>query len=149
MVCVAGLGLVAGLVAYFVSFHLTAPRTVPITLAACLGFGVATVEIPLESLHAGASAVPISFGPIDLPGAGGAIRLHFHPPAPTTGKDGHGEVIRSGDMIILPLTFGRSGTLPERIDLKCLNGKLSSIRYRREGDSQTFRIVNDQGNAEQ
>ena len=74
-----------------------------------------------------------------------AGRSGAHPPAPT-GKDGHGEVIRSGDMIILPLTFGRSGTLPDRIDLKCLNGKLTSIRYRREGDSQTFRVVNEQGN---
>ena len=86
--CIAGLGLAAGAAAYFVSIHLTSPRTVPITLAGCLGFGVATVEIPLESLHAGTSAVPISFGPLVLPGAGGAIRLHFHPAALPSGDGG-------------------------------------------------------------
>jgi hypothetical protein len=147
--CVAGLGLTAGAAAYLVSFHLTAPRTVPITLAGCLGFGVATVEIPLESLHAGASAVPISFGPIELPGAGGPIRLHFHPagsPSGATDRDGgRDEVFRSGDMVILPLTFGHDRTLPDRIDLKCLNGELAAIRYRHEDDSQTFRVVNDRG----
>ncbi len=147
MVCVAGLGLVAGAVAYFVSFHLTAPRTVPITLAGCLGFGMATVEIPLESLHAGTSAVPISFGPIDLAGAGGPVRLHFHPaasPSGASGRDGgRDEVFRSGDMVLLPLTFGTARTLPDRIDLKCLNGELTSIRYRHGDDSQTFRVVND------
>ncbi len=143
--CVAGLGLAAGAAAYFVSFHLTAPRTVPITLAGCLGFGMATVEIPLESLHAGTSVIPISFGPIDLPGAGGAIRLHFHPAASQTGNDSREEVLRSGDMVILPLTFGHDRALPDRIDLKCLNGELTSIRYRHEGDSQTFRVVNDRG----
>ncbi len=148
--CVAGLGLAAGVAAYFISFNLTAPRTVPITLAGCLGFGVATVEIPLESLHAGTSATPISFGPIsfgpiDLPGAGGAIRLHFHPAASQTGNDSREEVLRSGDMVILPLTFGHDRALPDRIDLKCLNGELTSIRYRHEGDSQTFRVVNDRG----
>jgi hypothetical protein len=143
--CVVGLGLAAGAAAYFVSFHLTAPRAVPITLAGCLGYGVATVEIPLESLHAGTSAVPISFGPIDLTGAGGPIRLHFHPAASPSGDSGRDEVFRSGDMVILPLTFGHDRTLPDRIDLKCLNGELTSIRYRHEGDSQTFRVVNDRG----
>ena len=48
-------------------------------------------------------------------------------------------------MVILPLTFGHDRTLPDRIDLKCLNGKLTSIRYRHEGNSQTFRVVNDRG----
>jgi hypothetical protein len=143
--CVAGLGLAAGAAAYLISFHMTAPSTVPITLAGCLGFGVATVEIPLESLHAGTSAVPISFGPIELPGAGGAIRLHFHPaasPSGVGGRDGgREEVFRSGDMVILPLTFGHDRTLPDRIDLKCLNGELTSIRYRHEDHSQTFRVV--------
>ncbi len=147
--CIAGVGLAAGAAAYLVSFHLTAPRTVPITLAGCLGFGVATVEIPLESLHAGTSAVPISFGPIELPGAGGPVRLHFHPaalPSGTGGRDGgRDEVFRSGDMVILPLTFGHDRTLPDRIDLKCLNGELTAIRYRHGDDSQTFRVVSDRG----
>jgi len=142
---IAGLGLAAGVAAYFVSFHLSAPRTVPVTLAGCLGYGVATVEIPLESLHAGVSAVPISFGPIDLAVAGGPIRLHFHPAAAPFGNGGRYEVSRSGDMVILPLTFGDDRTLPDRIDLKCLNGELTSIRYRHESDSQTFRVVNDRG----
>ena len=143
--CVAGLGLAAGAAAYLVSFHLTAPRTVPITLAGCLGYGVATVEIPLESLHAGTSAVPISFGPIELPGAGGAIRLHFHPAASPSGAGDRDEVFRSGDMVILPLTFGHDHTLPDRIDLKCLNGELTAIRYRHGDDSRTFRVVYDRG----
>ena len=81
----AGLGLAAGVSAYFAAFHLTAPRTVPITLTGCRGFGEARVEIPLEALEEGASAVPISFGPFHLPGAGGAIRLHFHPAALSSG----------------------------------------------------------------
>ena len=140
---VAGLGLAAGTAAYFISLYLTAPKTVPITLAGCLGYDVATVEIPLESLHAGTSAVPISFGPIKLPGAGGAIRLHFHPSASPSGAGGRDEVFRSGDMVVLPLTFGQDRTLPDRIDLKCLNGELTSIRYRHEGDSLTFRVIND------
>ena len=106
---------------------------------------MATVEIPLESLHAGTSAVPISFGPLVLPGAGGAIRLHFHPAALLSGDGGRDEVFRSGDMVILPLTFGHDRTLPDRIDLKCLNEKLTSIRYRHEGNSQTFRVVSDRG----
>ena len=54
-------------------------------------------------------------------------------------------VFRSGDMVDLPLTFGHDRTLPDRIDLKCLNGKLTSIRYRHEGGSQMFRVVNDRG----
>jgi hypothetical protein len=153
--CVAGLGLTVGAAAYVVSFHLTAPRTVPITLAGCLGFGVATVEIPLEALHVGTSALPISFGPIsfgpiELPGGGGAIHLHFHAVASPSGdgvQGAQGEVVRSGDMVILPLTFGRDGALPDRIDLKCRDGKLTGIRYRREGNSQTFRVINDQGKA--
>jgi hypothetical protein len=141
----AALGLIAGAAAYAVSFHMTAPRTVPITLAGCLGYGVATIEIPLESLRAGTSAVLISFGPIDLARAGGPIRLHFRPAASPPGNGGQGDVVRSGDMVELPLTFGHDRTLPDRIDLKCLNGELTAIRYRRGDDSRTFRVVNDRG----
>jgi hypothetical protein len=50
-------------------------------------------------------------------------------------------------MVLLPLTFGRDRALPDRIDLKCLDGKLTSIKYRHEAGSQTFRVVNDQGKA--
>ena len=136
----AGLGLAVGVSAYFAAFHLTAPRTVPITLTGCRGTGEARVEIPLEALERGASAIPISFGPIHLPGAGGAIRLRFNP-ALSPAEDGG--VLRSGDMVNLPLTFGHDRTLPDRIDLKCMDGALTGIRYRHESGGRMFRVVND------
>jgi hypothetical protein len=142
--CLAGLGVAAGTAAYFVSLQMTAPRTVAITLAACRGNGEARVEIPLQALEHGTSAVPISFGPIDLPGAGGSIRLHFHTSL-SSGNDesDDAEVMRSGDMVHLPLTFGRDRVLPERIDLKCLEGRLTGIRYRHEGGGRMFRVVDE------
>jgi hypothetical protein len=135
-----GLGLAVGLSAYFAALHLTAPQTVPITLTGCQGAGEARVEIPLEALEKGTSTIPISFGPIHLPGAGGAIRLRFHP-ALSLLEDGR--VLRSGDMVNLPLTFGLDRTLPARIDLKCVDGSLTGIRYRHESASRMFRVVND------
>lgn len=136
----AGLGLAAGVSAYFTALHLTAPRTVPITLTGCRGAGDERIEIPLEALGQGISAIPISFGPIHLPGAGGAIRLRFHP-ALSSMEDGG--ILRSGDMVNLPLTFGHDRTLPDRIDLKCMDGILTGIRYRHENGGRMFRIVND------
>ena len=135
-----GLGFAVGLSAYFAALHLTAPRTVPITLTGCQGTGEARVEIPLEALEKGISTIPISFGPIHLPGAGGAIRLRFHP-ALSPLEDSR--VLRSGDMVNLPLTFGLDRTLPARIDLKCVDGSLTGIRYRHESASQMFRVVDD------
>jgi hypothetical protein len=136
----AGLGLAVGVSAYFVALYLAEPRTVPITLTGCQGTGEARVEIPLEALEEGISTIPLSFGPIHLPGAGGAIRLRFHPDLPSL-EDGR--VLRSGDMVNLPLTFGLDRTLPARIDLKCLDGSLTGIRYRHESASRLFRVVND------
>jgi hypothetical protein len=136
----SGLGLAVGISAYFAAFHLTAPPTVPITLTGCQGTGEATIEIPLEALEKGPSAVPISFGPIHLPGAGGAIRLRFHPALSSTEDGG---ILRSGDMVNLPLTFGHDRILPDRIDLKCMDGTLTGIRYRHENGGRMFRVVND------
>ena len=136
----ACLGLMVGLSAYFAALHLTAPRTVPITLTGCQGTGEARVEIPLEALEKGISTIPISFGPIHLPGASGAIRLRFHP-ALSPLEDGR--VLRSGDMVNLPLTFGLDRALPARIDLKCMDGSLTGIRYRHERGGQMFRVVDD------
>lgn len=148
--CIACLGVAAGASAYFVSLRMTAPRTVPITLTGCRGNGEARVEIPLQALEHGTSTVPISFGPIDLPGAGGAVRLHFHTSLSSENDQvDDAEVMRSGDMVHLPLTFGRDRLLPERIDLKCLDGKLTGIRYRHEGGGRMFRVVDDPGEAAQ
>ena len=46
-------------------------------------------------------------------------------------------------MVNLPLTIGHDRTLPDRIDLKCLEGKLTGIRYRHEGGGRMFRVVEE------
>jgi hypothetical protein len=52
------------------------------------------------------------------------------------------------------LTFGHDLTLPDlilpdRIDLKCLDGELTAVRYRHKSDSRTFRVINDPGTTDE
>jgi hypothetical protein len=105
-------------------------------LAGCRGFDAASVILPLELLRNGADAPPISFGPIDLPGAGGSLRLRFRSDVPSDGM----RVIRVGDTVELPLTFGDDQTVPERIDLRCQQGELTMVRYRRADAVHEFAV---------
>ncbi|UEM22248.1 hypothetical protein JL100_005715 [Skermanella mucosa] len=133
------LGAVTGTAAYFLSAYLHSAQPVAVTLAGCRGFGTANVEIPLELLEEGDRAPPVSFGPIDLPGAGGAVTLRFRSAGVADGQ-GAG-VVRIGDVLELPRTFGEAGLVPHRIDLRCRDGKLKTVRYRRDRAVHEFSVV--------
>ena len=133
------LGAAAGTAAYFLSAHLHSAQPVAVTLAGCRGFGTANLEIPLELLGEGDHTPPVSFGPIDLPGAGGALTLRFRS-AGMPGGHGAG-VVRIGDVVYLPRTFGHTGLVPHRIDLRCHEGELRTVRYRREHAVHEFSVV--------
>ncbi|UEM04918.1 hypothetical protein JL101_005635 [Skermanella rosea] len=133
------LGAAAGTAAYFLSAHLHSAHPVAVTLAGCLGFGTANVEIPLELLGDEAGTPPVSFGPIDLPGAGGAVTLRFRS-AGMPGSHGAG-VVRIGDVVELPRTFGEAGLVPHRIDLRCRDGELRTVRYRRDHAVHEFSVA--------
>lgn len=101
---------------------------VPATLA---GFGV-----PMRTIAAEASTIPVRFGPFAVPDAGGVVHLTFDPAV-----DGNGREVRMTDGdIVLPVTFGRDGRYPERIVATCRDGAIATIRYvegRRNGKSFT------------
>ncbi|WP_158044221.1 hypothetical protein [Skermanella pratensis] len=134
------LGAVTGTAGYFLSAHLHSAQPVAITLAGCRGFGIANLEIPLELLREGVGTPPVSFGPIDLPGAGGAVTLRFRAAGVPESRGIGAVVVRIGNVVELPRTFGEEGLVPQQIDLRCRDGELTTVRYRRDRAVHEFSV---------
>lgn len=133
------LGAAAGAAAYLLSAHFHSAQPVAITLAGCRGFEPARIEIPRALLGNGTGITPpISFGPIDLPGAGGTLTLRFRSAGEPESRGGG--VVRIGDTIELPRTFGEERLVPDRIDLRCRDGELKTVRYRRDRTVHEFGV---------
>lgn len=139
---VAAAVAVVGAGAYWYSASAHSPKIATVSQNACgVPATAASFGIPLATMAATAAAVPVSFGPIEAPEAGGLVNLKFDPSVDGRGR----EVTMIGDTLLLPVTFGRGDQVPERITVTCRDGSVATVRY--QGSSRagsTFNVVHQQ-----
>jgi len=136
---IVAVAAVVGAGAYWYSASAHSPEIVTISQTAC---GVpstsASFGVPIATLAEHAPGVPFSFGPIEAPEGGGAITIRFDPSADGKGR----EVTMAGDTLHLPVAYGRSSALPERVVVTCRDGEIATVRYSGSGErSVSFSVV--------
>jgi hypothetical protein len=138
-----GAGMVAGAIiiagaSYAFATWMTKPELVAVSSSGCGSIGAAgNFGVPLSTVGFAAPGLAASFGPVDYPSAGGAVRFAFDRQVDGKGR----EVVLAGDTLRLPMTFGRDNLSPERISVSCRNGQIATVRYNRGRTGTTFNVV--------
>ena len=115
-----------GMAGYFIAARSTEPHLTLVTATACgVPASARGFAMPMQLLAASIPTLPVTVGPIEIPGIGRAISLRFDPTV-----DGRNtEVVHADGMIHLPLRFGHTATHPSRITLVCRNGRVATVQY--------------------
>jgi hypothetical protein len=135
----AAVALVAvGFGAYWYSASVHKPPIVSVSqsgagVPANTGFG-----IPLATLTEAAPGLGAVFGPLEGPADAATLRVAFDPSVDGRGR----EVTLHGDTLMLPVTFGRDGQIPQRITITYRDGDVASVRYQgKSAGGSTFSVV--------
>lgn len=112
---------VAGTWLYSADAH--SVRLAEVTTNGCgtaAGFG-----LPLTLLGESAASLPVAIGPIPIDGLAAPLSLSFDPALSPVDRE---LTLRDG-MLALPMAFGRTPAVPERVTLHCRDGAIVSVRY--------------------
>ena len=122
---VIGVGAVAIAGTWLYSSSALTPAVAQVASSGCGPDSVATFGVPLELLAQTAGGVVFEAGPFATDDLPGPLRIVFDPAMSATER----EIIMSGDTLALPTTYGRSAAVPERINITCKDGAITTVRY--------------------
>jgi hypothetical protein len=136
----AAAAIVIAFGAYSYAAWSTAPEVVRISNVGCgTQAGGGAFGVPLQMVKLAAPALAVSYGPVELPATGSAVRIAFDPSVDGSGREVH----LVDDTLRLPTTFGRDVT-PERVRITCRDGQIQTVRFERQRQNSTFNVVRQQ-----
>ena len=117
----------------------TAPPPVQIAHIACgIPRETVSLELPSDLLAVSQKKVPVWLGPFPGEGNRDLVRLKFSQDTDGTGA----AVIRTDDVLHLPIHLGDAADPPERILIHCRNDQVAKVQYRsRAGVEKIFPVV--------
>ena len=117
----------------------TAPPSVQIAHIACgIPRETVSLELPGDLLAVSQKKVPVWLGPFPGEDSRDLVRLKFSQDADGTGA----AVIRTEDVLHLPIHLGDAADPPERILLHCRDDHVAKVQYRsRAGVEKIFPVV--------
>ncbi|GEO42899.1 hypothetical protein SAE02_70470 [Skermanella aerolata] len=114
-----------------------APETTRIVTTACgVAPAAAPFFLPIGVLGEHAPDLPVMVGPVKVDG-GTTVLLRFDPAVDGTGDT----VVRVGDVLHLPGSFGERPAPPTEIRLNCRNGVLAAVQYHLDDVAARFTVV--------
>jgi hypothetical protein len=122
---VIGVGAVAIAGTWLYSSSALTPAVAQVASSGCGPDDPATFGVPLELLAETAGGVVFEAGPFATADLPGPLRIVFDPAMSGTER----EITMLGDTIALPTTYGRSAAVPERINITCKDGAITTVRY--------------------